>query len=153
MRLPSPRLVLLVMLGCGCGGGGGGGSGGTTRPAVAPTPQAPGAGCVQLAWKDQGQHVGEATYEGKLEQIEAGLPNGQTEKPFILSLDRPVCLPPDSDVKETDAIQVYSSDPALDKQLAASVGKRVTVTGEGFSALTAHHHRPVVIEVKRVTAR
>lgn len=129
-----------------------------TAPPVAPTEAAPpAAGCTHLPWQDD-QSVAEASYRGKLEQIEASLPDGQLEKVLIVFLDRPACLPAssasqDESETETAAIQVYSPDPAVSEQLQALIGKRVVVTGEGFLWHTAHHHRPIVVDVKRVSGR
>jgi hypothetical protein len=126
-------------------------------PAPTEATAPPDGGCTQLPWQDD-QIVGEASYRGKLEAIEASLPNGQLEKTLIVFLDRPACLPPNSASQdesgtETSAIQVYSPDPAVSEQLQALIGKRVVVTGEGFLWHTAHHHRPIVVDVKIVTAK
>lgn len=86
---------------------------------------------------------------------EAEQPNGTIEKALVLNLDAPVCLPPSSENedKQTDSIHIYSADDTLHGQLAAQRDKKtiVTVTGAGFLSHTAHHHRPIVVDVKRVT--
>jgi hypothetical protein len=107
---------------------------------------------MPVPWRDT-DTAGEATYRGKLDLVEAEDANGQKEKPFVITLDRPACLPAGNDAKETAEIQVYSPDPALQQQLQAAVGKTVAVTGEGFTAHTAHHHRPIVVDVKRISAQ
>lgn len=153
-------LTLLVLAAGGCGGskGGAGGGGGTLANAQPPAPAAaapapaPTGGCAAIPWRE-GDVIAEASYAGKLSIVDAEDANGRKERPLILTLDRPVCMPEGTDTKPTDEIQVYSPDAALSKQLEAALGKVVTITGEGFTAHTAHHHRPIVLEVKSVSTK
>jgi len=148
------RFVLVAVLGCG-------GTTPASSPPVAPQANvkppvsgggAASGGCAPIPWQDD-MNAGEATYQGKLDRIEAGLPNGEMEKALLVFLDTPACLPAGGDEKQTSEIQVYSPDPALEARLEALVGKAVVVTGEGFTAHTAHHHRPIVVDVKRVSTK
>jgi Domain of unknown function (DUF4431) len=72
------------------------------------------------------------------------------EKPFVVVLDEPACLPTSHPDKKTSEIQVYSGDKKLHDRIKSLVGKTVVVTGEGFTAQTAHHHRPIVVDVKTI---
>jgi hypothetical protein len=74
------------------------------------------------------------------------LTNGR-QKFHTLKLDKPACGPDNSPVGE---LQLYTLDRNID--LAKSLGKKVTLEGEPFAAHTAHHHRPIVLEVKKLTA-
>lgn len=129
VKIRSATFCLLVA----CGGG-------PVAPAK-PTPTA----CEQIPWQGT-DNVGEATYRGQLSQMEAELPNGEKEKSLILTLDRPVCS---SEAPITE-VQVYGSEDAQRAQLDEHIGKAIAVTGPGFAAHTAHHHRPIVVEVKQV---
>jgi hypothetical protein len=158
LRASSLASLALVLAAGGCGGGKGGGGGGTlanappSAPANATAAPAPTGGCETIPWRE-GDVVAEASYHGKLSIVDAEDANGRKERPLILTLDRPVCMPEGSDNKQTDEIQVYSPDAALSKQLEAALGKVVTITGEGFTSHTAHHHRPIVLEVKSISTK
>jgi Domain of unknown function (DUF4431) len=56
----------------------------------------------------------------------------------------------EDNVKPTRKLHVYANDTAMHRKLQAFVGKGVRVTGEVFAAHTAHHHAPIVMDVKRV---
>ena len=99
------------------------------------------AKCAPLPWDADHANVASAVYAGKLDEVLGGLPNGSEEKFFVVALDRPVC---GSSGDPVDEIQVYSET----NDFAKAMGKHVRVTGEGFQAMTAHHHRDVVVEVK-----
>jgi Domain of unknown function (DUF4431) len=45
---------------------------------------------------------------------------------------------------------VYADDAAVRRKLQTFVGKSVRVTGKVFTAHTAHHHAPIVMDVKLV---
>lgn len=154
-----PSIALFVLLGCGGGGGGGGSGKQTSRPSdEAARSAAPrrATACTPVPWQDE-YTVGEATYRGTIVESEAEQPNGTIEKALVLNLDAPVCLPPslENEDKQTDSIHIYSTDDTLHGQLAAQRNKKtiVTVTGAGFLSHTAHHHRPIVVDVKRVTVK
>jgi hypothetical protein len=164
MRTDPLRLVLLLMLGCGSSGATAGGSATTAPPPPAPPPAPPpsampapaeaAGSCTAIAWKaGDSPSTEEVSFEGKLDVIAASVPNGAIEHPYIVFLAKAVCLPAGTDPKATDSIHVFSSDTGLQAQLQALKGKRVVVTGEGFVWQTAHHHRPIVLEIKRITAK
>jgi hypothetical protein len=179
VELPALSLALSLMLGCGGGAGGRGNGPSVAAPAaplavapsaptspaaaspapVTPPPvavaaaPAPPATCTPLPWKDDNQLVGETTYEGKLYQVKERLPNGQIEKALVMTLDHPVCLAPTSEDQQTDGIHVAGSDDAVHAQLLRLLTRHVAVTGEGFAAITAHHHRPIVVFVRRVITK
>lgn len=71
-----------------------------------------------------------------------------TEKFETLVLTEPVCGPTGEPVSE---VQLFALDKTID--LAKAVGKTVTIDGEPMAAHTAHHHRPVLIDVKKLTVK
>ena len=99
----------------------------------------------------------ETSYAGTLQSVTVRLnesdPKSRVDQPFVLELDRPVCLPAGFDKKETASIQVYASNDTLHAQLGTLKGKHITVTGEGFQSHTSHHHRPIVVDVTRISAK
>lgn len=107
---------------------------------------------MPVPWLDD-SNAGEATYRGTLAVIDAEHPNGSVERPYIVTLEAPACLPAGGAEKATAQIQIFSSDEGVQKQIAALVGSAVVVTGDGFVAQTAHHHRPIVVEAKSVAAK
>lgn len=77
---------------------------------------------------------------------------------WVVQLDPPVCVDPgneDTELepahKNVNAIQVVI-DREESETKAELVGKRVTAVGTLFSAITAHHHTPVVMMVKKLEA-
>jgi hypothetical protein len=77
----------------------------------------------------------------------------RTETAFILSLANPACLQGESEydkVEHTKRIHVFSMDGKIRRELRASVGKPVRVTGAPFGEHTAHHHAPIVLHVTKV---
>jgi hypothetical protein len=46
-------------------------------------------------------------------------------------------------------LTIYGDDTATQRRLRSFVGKDVRLTGEVFAAHTAHHHAPIVMDVKR----
>jgi hypothetical protein len=79
----------------------------------------------------------------------------EKEGAFILELDKPFDIepthnaqePPNTDweknVRRIQLIVVGRSDKPLEKR----IGKRVSVKGKLFHAITGHHHTPVLMEV------
>lgn len=81
-----------------------------------------------------------------------GVGSGRPERAYILVLDRPICI---DDGGEFDnprtrfrQVHVYASRDGLERRLRAAVGHRVRVSGSGFAAHTAHHHQPLVVDVR-----
>jgi hypothetical protein len=75
------------------------------------------------------------------------------ESALILTMTSPICLsgPEEEDnVEPTRKLHVYGDDTATQRKLRSFVGKGVRVTGEVFAAHSAHHHAPIVMDVKRV---
>jgi hypothetical protein len=86
-------------------------------------------------------------FEGKVSTGEGTNGRGDNEKFQTLVLDKPACGP---DKASVDEVQLYTNDKTID--LEKMVGKTVTLDGEPFASHTAHHHRPIVVEVKKLTA-
>ena len=80
------------------------------------------------------------------------------ETAFILELPAPVCVS-DGDQGFADPsrqfldLHIYTDDTEVAVQLQASVGKLVTVYGNGFAAENGHHHAPLVIRARSVQLR
>lgn len=89
-----------------------------------------------------------ATFTGKIGNGDGQNGRAETEKFQTLILDKPACGADKTPVAE---IQLYTSDKSID--LKKMVGKSVTIEGSPFEAMTAHHHRPIVMEVKKLTAK
>jgi hypothetical protein len=82
--------------------------------------------------------------------------DGRPETAFILRLPAPACLDgkgEDDRVKGTRTIHVYSGNAAIQHSLRRLVGKTVLVRGKPFAHHTAHHHAPIVMEVREVDRR
>lgn len=124
-------------------------------PAPALAPAAPASGCRSLPWKKDevaGAAVGDATYEGTLESFGGGAA-GMSYEGLMLTLDRPVCLPADSDDKETSEIQLGWNDDKLEARLRSLVGRKVVITGDGVKAYSSYHHKPIMIQAKTVSSK
>ena len=70
----------------------------------------------------------------------------------ILVLVRPVCVsanPVSYDMAETNQVKVTLVPPD-GVNLKNFAGKRVTVQGTLFHAITGHHHTPVLMQVSRI---
>jgi hypothetical protein len=91
--------------------------------------------------------AGATSFKGTIASGEDVNGSGAMEKFQTLKLERPACGPDKSPV---DELQIYASDTKI--HLAPMVGKKVTIDGEPFAAHTAHHHRPIVVDVKRLNA-
>jgi hypothetical protein len=89
-----------------------------------------------------------SSFAGTIGNGEGTNANGGTEKFQTLVLDKPACGPDKASVAE---LQLYTNDKSI--VLGKLVGKKVTIEGEPFASHTAHHHRPIVVEVKKLTPR
>jgi hypothetical protein len=105
------------------------------------------AGCAALEWDKDGMNAKAATFKGKVSNGEGSDANAKMEKFQTLVLEKPACGPDKAAVEE---VQLYTNDKTID--LKKAVGKTVTIDGEPFASHTAHHHRPIVVEVKKLTA-
>ena len=65
-----------------------------------------------------------------------------------LALDAPAC---GNDAQPVAEVQLYTNDESI--ALAKSVGQHVAIEGAAFAEQTAHHHRPIVVEVKKLTVK
>ncbi|NJL08380.1 MAG: DUF4431 domain-containing protein [Methylacidiphilales bacterium] len=113
-----------------------------------------GAGPAMAVCLDANADV--AVVDGRLSRGTFEDAAGRLEKAFILSLAAPTCLTgPDEfdDVPEAKRIHIYSSDATVAKTLPRFVGKTVVVHGRPFGAHTAHHHAPIVLDVKSIDGR
>ena len=103
--------------------------------------------CAALEWDKDGSIAKGTIFKGKIGNGEGQNGRAETERFQTLVLDKAVC---GFDKAPVDEIQLYTSDKTID--LKKMVGKSVSIEGEPFSAHTAHHHRPIVLEVKKLTA-
>jgi hypothetical protein len=80
-----------------------------------------------------------------------------TERAFILQLPRAACIDDGGQFADPDEtftqVQVSATNSRLFALLQKSVGRRVTVRGNGFAAHTRHHRRPLVVIADEVTVR
>jgi hypothetical protein len=80
-----------------------------------------------------------------------------TERAFILKLPRAICIDDGGEFanpsERFSELHVSAVNGKLLRGLRRSVGKRITVSGEGFAAHTRHHHRPLVMLADRITVR
>ena len=120
------------------------------------------AACIDVKQTDR------LSFQGTLShQIFPGPPNfedvrkGDAREPaYILTLDAPICAVGDDSLdagESFDRIQLLPNgvrpDPALSRTLRRLVGKRVSVQGaSAFGAHTGHHHAPLLVSVKNITA-
>ncbi len=109
--------------------------------------------CAALAWSKGDMPTAAVTeLTGKLGSAGPGTGvRGSKEEYFVLELDAPVCAADGS--AQTD-VQVIPEtiDQTEHARISKLVGKAVTVSGQAEEAVTAHHHRPVVVFGK-ITAR
>lgn len=93
--------------------------------------------------------------EGRLVIQDATDAAGRPERPYILVLVTPACLTassPDSNVKSTRRIHIFSSNSRVHAKIAGLVGKTVMVRGNPFAAHTAHHHAAIVMDITEIDA-
>jgi hypothetical protein len=113
-----------------------------------PSSPKPGS-CAPLSWDKLGMNVdGVAAFEGHVGTGAESNARNVIEKFQTLVLDRPACGADGSPVPE---VQLYTNDTTI--TLARFVGKRVAIEGSALAEHTAHHHRPIVVEVKKLTAK
>lgn len=116
------------------------------------------AGCVSVT-----NPRARVSVSGRLTlQLFPGPPNyesvaaGDTEeRTFIIELPRAACIDDGGDFADTSeqfvTVRVSATPDALLAVLRASVGRHVTVSGEGFASHTGHHHAPLVVLVDRIS--
>lgn len=107
-----------------------------------------GGACAALEWDKDGLNAKATTFNGKIGNGEGQNGRAETERFQTLVLAKPACGP---DGAPVDEVQLYTNDKTID--LKKMVGKTVTLEGEPFSSHTAHHHRPIVFEVKKLSAK
>jgi hypothetical protein len=91
--------------------------------------------------------------EGRLSIASRRDAAGRPEKPYILTLVKPVCLTtydPEHNVKSTRTIHIFSTDAKVHARIGKLVGKTVLVRGAPFAAHTAHHHAPIVMDISEI---
>lgn len=96
--------------------------------------------------------VASDSYEGVLSEAEGSDAADRSESFFVITLERPFCAGDEATDRSRDEVQVFTGDASLNPKLRALLGKRVVANGPGFEAHTAHHHRPVVVDVKAIEA-
>src|SRR5262245_46853676 len=116
------------------------------------------AACIDVKQTDR------LSFQGTLShKIFPGPPNfedvrkGDAREPaYILTLDAPACAVGDDFLNASesfDRIQLLPNDARPDRALSVLVGKRVAVQGaSAFGAHTGHHHAPLLVSVKNITA-
>ena len=76
------------------------------------------------------------------------------ERVFILELPGPVCIDDGGDFADPSerfrTVHVAGDDEQARAALRGAIGRRVTVSGDGFASFTGHHHAPLVILADRV---
>ena len=95
------------------------------------------------------------TVTGRLSLHHFRDPMNRREDTFILTLSAPACLTGTDDTDKVDlstTMDVFSIANPLRARLKALVGRKVTVTGKPFGAITVHHHSPIVMEISAVGA-
>lgn len=129
------------------------------QPAVAQVegPITP-AGCISVARPQTRISVsGRLTLQSfpgspNYESIAAG---DAEERTFIVELPRAICIDDDGAFADPSeqfgTVQVSATQRELLPVLRASVGRRVTVNGEGFASHTGHHHAPLIVLADRIT--
>ncbi len=92
---------------------------------------------------------------GRLERRTYTTPDvgsGRSERAYILLLDRPICIDDRGEFANPRTrfrqVHVYAGNDALQPRLRAAVGHRVQLSGTGFAAHNAHHHQPLVVDVR-----
>jgi len=76
---------------------------------------------------------------------------------LILVLPKSVCIDDGGDFahskKRFRTVHIWSLDPSVHRKLKQSVGKIVTITGEGYARTNGLQYAPMVVEAKSVIAR
>ena len=120
----------------------------TTASVTTATAPAKDTACAALEWDKEGMDAKPASFTGKVDSGEGSNATGKMEKFETLVLDKPACGPDKAAVSE---VQLYTNEKSID--LKKMIGKTVTIEGAPFASHTAHHHRPIVVEVKKLTAK
>lgn len=110
---------------------------------------APAAGASRCMQSDGGKQIA----EGRLVIGQFKDAADRPETAFILQLPADVCLDakdPEYRVKRARTLHVFSSDEKVHAQIRRFVGKDVMVRGSAFSAHTAHHHAPIVMDISEI---
>jgi Domain of unknown function (DUF4431) len=84
--------------------------------------------------------------------------SGDTEeRVFIVRLPGPACVDDGGQFADPNVsfvtVQASPREDALVDVFRAAVGRRVTVSGEGFGAHTGHHHALLVVLADSITVR
>lgn len=98
----------------------------------------------------------EETAEGWLRSERFKDAAGRREDAYILHVSDAVCLEGSGEfdkVAHARTIHVYSVKPDILKRIRKLVGKAVRVRGTPFGAHTAHHHAPIVMDVREIGPR
>jgi hypothetical protein len=107
----------------------------------------PAKACKPLPWPDGG--TSPSLDFGGMLVVGSGLnASSVDEKPYILQTDEAWC---DSAGNPCWEFQAYTIDPK--PPLKSLVGKHVLLTGTFDSPITAHHHRPIMLEVKKAAVQ
>jgi hypothetical protein len=81
---------------------------------------------------------------------------GPPERVFILDVPQPICIRDGGDFADPavrfSSVQIGFANDAVLRRLRGSLGRTVTVSGEGFAAQTAHHYRPLVVMADAVAS-
>jgi len=99
--------------------------------------------------------AGQATtiIEGVLSEGTFRDANNQPEQAFILTPLMPTCLAGDDHIDESEQvgkIQIFSSNDQMAQNIKNFAGKDVFVQGAPFGAHTAHHHAPIVMDIRGI---
>jgi len=80
-----------------------------------------------------------------------------TERAYILELPESVCIDDGGDFADPGEkfrkVHISATSDAVLKNLRDSVGRKVSVSGEGFAAHTRHHHAPLVVLADKIIVR
>jgi hypothetical protein len=121
----------------------------TRRQAAGAMPrQAPAAPRAQ-ACIDVSSQTARLTLTGRLDVSTFTREGMPSERVFILTLPHAICISDGGEFADPDeqfsGVQIGSADDSVQRRLRDLVGQAVTVSGEGFAAMTAHHYRPLVV--------
>lgn len=78
---------------------------------------------------------------------------GRPEQALILTLAAPVCLTGGEETDNVPAsrtIHIFSTDDEIARRIQRFVDSTVRVRGAVFGAITAHHHAPIVMDVREI---
>jgi hypothetical protein len=91
------------------------------------------------------------TYPG-VPNFESVAKGDEAENGFYLHLDRGICAPATEEYEAARDVRLvqFDLDQAGYDRLRSRLGRRVTVEGSIFGAITGHHHAPVLMWLVRV---